>query len=155
MEELNDQPFPEDPNPGSIFTEEELAPRPILHNDLAIYFLSFLFGIPIGAVFMVINFKNGGNKKGITGVIIFAILFYFIQQQFRSISGQSFIAYFFTNAVGVAVLKYYFWDKYIGKDRVYISKPVWETVLIGIGIIGLLYLLVGVLLASAITFAGH
>lgn len=109
----------------------------VIYSDTAIYAFAILFSTLFGAVMLAINFKKKGNKKGIISVLLFGAVFSFFVAWMQAVvlirPGISILL----NAMGVLVLKYLFWDKYIGKDTSYKAKPVWWPLLIALSILGL------------------
>lgn len=112
---------------------------PLIYSQRAVSAFAILFSVLFGSIMLAINFKRLGKKKGIAPVIIFGVVYtsfviYIVStfvKQSSGTSGPSIIL----SAGGAAILKYLFWDKYIGKDTLYRAKPIWIPLLIGIAIL--------------------
>jgi len=118
----------------SIF--DDLKPLPVYYSDRAIYTLAFLFSALFGSVLMAMNLKNTESKKGVWQVLLFGFLFTGGQIWLATVlpksSSGSGIA---MNIVGAAILRYAFWNKYIGKDVPYTKRSVVVPSIIGIAIV--------------------
>jgi len=129
--------FPGNTEDTSIF--DDLKPLPVLYSDRAIYTLAFLFSTLFGSVLMAMNLKNTESKKGIWQVLAFGILFTAGQIWLsNNLPGTNSGGGFLMNIVGAAILRYVFWNKYIGKNTPYTKRSVVVPSIIGIVIVAFL-----------------
>jgi hypothetical protein len=96
---------------------------PELYSEQAIYFFSVFFSLIMGAFLLVLNFRGAKEKKGIVEVSIFTIIFYTVELIVLAKIGYFTGFSMFINLTGAAILNYIFWPRYIGKDKVYRTKP--------------------------------
>ena len=122
----------------SIF--DELKPLPVYYSTKAIYAFTILVGVLFGSIMMAINCNNTPSKKGVWQIIVFGVLFTAAQFYALSLIGKSANSGAIVfNFIGAAVLKQYFWDKYIGNVP-YSKKPVWIPVIIAVVLVALVVL---------------
>lgn len=104
---------------------EELEPdenSPKLYSDKVIYTFSILFSVVFGGILLSINLKEADKRKGIFPVITFSILYtaltIYILELINAGNGGTLLM----GAIGAAILKEFFWNKYLGKGTVYHKK---------------------------------
>ena len=123
----------------SNYTDDPNAPE--LYPKWSIWVMSGLFSPLFGGIMMAMNFNRTGDKKQIPIVIGFSILFLFLvvtiveyAQEHTTISSN------LTNLLnlgGAAVLDFYFWNSFIGKEFKYRKRSPLIPIIIGVVISGL------------------
>ncbi|MDR5589071.1 hypothetical protein [Christiangramia sp. SM2212] len=96
---------------------------PELYSKRVITIFSILFSTIFGAVILMSNLKNKGEKKGRMQVLIFAIIYTIgMILSLNSISSTKLTLPL--NALGAIILNEYFWNRYLGKD-IQFEKKSW------------------------------
>ena len=86
---------------------------------------------------MAINLKRMGKPKEAKYVIAAGIGYLIIVISIGSVltSNQTSSLSILSNILAAVLMGQFFWDKYIGKDFVYNSRPIWIPLIICIGLI--------------------
>lgn len=103
---------------------------PAYYSQQAIWAFSTFFTVIFGAVLLYINLK--GNKKGQFVVLGFGIIYTVLAAiLITNISTNTGIV-IAINAIGGFILTQLFWDKYLGEETKYRTRPVLMPLLISI-----------------------
>lgn len=117
-----------------------------LYSRKTIDWTTLIFGIIVGSILMVLNLKSTEKKKGKLIVLIFSIVYFFLEIYILSLipdktSSFVYLARLNLNGLGAFIMHTLIWDKFIGKDFKYRKKPIWLPIILGIIIEGLFFLL--------------
>lgn len=117
-----------------------------LYSRKTIDWTTLIFGIVVGSILMVLNFKSAEKKKGIFTVLIFGTVYLLLEIFILSLipdKTSSFVnlARLGLNGLGAFIIHTLIWDKFIGKDLKYRKKPIWLPIILGIIMEGLFFLL--------------
>ena len=112
--------------------EDEGAPA--FFTKRAIYGFSVFFTLIFGSIMLAINVSKTKNRSGIIWIILyglgFTVIISMLAQYFHLNSGFGIML----NILGTYPMNNFFWNKYIGNDRLYRVKPVWIPLIIGIAL---------------------
>ena len=118
----------------------DFKPLPVYYPLAAIMVFTIVFGSTFGAIMFAINCHNKPrDRSGVFEVILFGILFNMGASFLGGIIGIPIITDILFSIIAAIILKYAFWDKYIGKDTVYKNKSLLWPVLIGAAILVLYF----------------
>lgn len=95
---------------------------PILYSHRLIYTFSMLFSVIFGGILFARNLKEVDRIKGIYPVIIFAFIYTALSIYLLNLIDAGTGATLVFNAIGALVLNNIFWNKYIGKGKLYHKK---------------------------------
>ncbi|MPL94484.1 hypothetical protein SDC9_40638 [bioreactor metagenome] len=113
---------------------------PQLYSRRTIYEFSLFFTVLFGGILLSVNLKKVNNEKAILPVLLFSVVYtaleIYITYLFPSAKGSIFLL---INGIGAIVLPNNFWEKHIGIDFLYRTKPFLIPLIIGI-IIAALFL---------------
>lgn len=102
---------------------------PLLYSKGAIRAFSLLFSTVFGAVLLSSNISDK-NRKGIVvgfGVLYTALTIFIVNR----IPSNTFYVLLLNTAGGLGLTST-FWDKFVGKETKYRSKPIWKPLVISI-----------------------
>jgi len=102
---------------------------PLLYSKIAISSFSLFFSAIFGAILLALNIGNKTNK--IKAVVI-GILFTIFAILIGNLVPNSSIYTLVINGIGGYLLATEFWNKYIGREIKYRTKPIWIPLLISI-----------------------
>lgn len=114
--------------------EEVFEEAPQLYSPAAIVGFSIFFSLLFGAMLLVTNIRQLGNRKGAGVVIGFSIVYMVLEVILFEVTRNSGLS-LGMNIIGAFILNYYFWPKYIGFQQPYEAKPIWRALLISFLII--------------------
>jgi len=116
--------------------EDEDAPA--FFTKRAIYGFSVFFSLLFGAIMLAINVGKTENRRGIAWIVLYGLGFTvaagILAQYYHLNSGFGFML----NILGTFPLNNFFWNKYIGYDRLYRVRPIWTALVIGLVISAIL-----------------
>lgn len=117
-----------------------------LYSRKTIDWTTFLFGIVVGSILMVLNLKSAEKKKGVFTILIFGTVYLLLEIFILSLipgKTSSFVnlARLGLNGLGAFIMHTLIWDKFIGKDFKYRKKPIWLPIILGVIMEGLFFLL--------------
>jgi len=110
---------------------------PLLYSRKAVLGFSIVFTVIFGAVLLSLNIERKVNKIKVIG---FGVLFTTIAILLANVVSLPTFSVFFLNGLGGYLLSFDFWNKYVGRETKYRSKPIWIPLLISIIIMVLYYL---------------
>ena len=101
---------------------------PEFYSQKAIYIFSILFSVLFGSVMLAHNLYK--IKKPFVWAILFGLMYsliaiYFLEKYRGNLPGT-----FIANSLGAVVLYQLFWNKWIGKQTKYRTKPIWVPLII-------------------------
>lgn len=105
---------------------------PTLYSDRVIYTFSILFSVIFGGILFARNLKEVDNKKGIYPVVIFSILYTALSIYVLNLIKIGTAGTFLLGAIGALIINNLFWDKYIGRGRVYHKKSYKKPLIIAL-----------------------
>lgn len=113
-----------------------------LYSRRKIDIFTFIFGIIIGTILMIVNLYKTNKKKGIIPLIIFCIVYLIIVGNiliYIDTVNHSLLnlSRFGLNALGAIIIRTLFWNVFIGKGFKYRERSVWLPIILGIIIQGL------------------
>ena len=111
----------------NVVTDEN---APAYYSHRAIWAFSTLFTVIFGAVLLSSNLKDKGNARwavlgfgvGYTALAIFLLSF------LPSTTGFTIAV----NGIGAWIMTQFFWNKYLGEDTKYRTKPIWKPLVISV-----------------------
>jgi hypothetical protein len=113
----------------NVATDEN---SPAYYSERAIYTFSAFFSVFFGAVLLSINCRGTETKKGVWEVLAFGIVYTGLQIWILSMIPRNTVLTVTFGMGGALLMNHFFWEKYIGKDTKYRSKPIWKPLIIGI-----------------------
>ena len=113
------------------------APR--LYSERAIWTFSAIMSPLFGVILLSMNLYKLGKKSSILPVLSFGVLWYVLALYIIPANSQYSISYL-VSALGGAILYYFFWPKFIGKEFKYRRRPILIPLIIAVGISALLIL---------------
>jgi hypothetical protein len=125
-EDEDDNLFASDSWKKSVVTDPN---APLLYSKGAIRAFSLVFSTIFGAVLLSSNIDNN-KKKWI--VIGFGILYTALTIVIVNLIPSNTIYVLLLNTAGGLGLTSTFWDKFVGQDTKYRSKPIWKPLIISI-----------------------
>lgn len=136
LDTVTSQPVMEYPTPhyssnaedSLLFPEGEL---PHYYSSRAIFGFSVFFAPLLGAILLAKNLAGNGRRVAMIlmfGIAYEAMVFYVLYAMETVGSGFSLLV----NGIGGAILAYFFWPRYLGKETQYISKSIWPPLMIGL-----------------------
>lgn len=105
---------------------------PRLYSKRVIYIFSILFSTIFGAVLLMSNLKNTGEKKGRLQVLLFALVFttgLLITAATVKTTSNFTIP---LNVIGGLILNEYFWNRYLGKEIKFEKKKWYKPAIISL-----------------------
>lgn len=105
---------------------------PTLYSDRVIYTFSILFSVIFGGILFARNLKEIDNKKGTYPVIIFSVLYTSLSIYVLNLVKVGTGGTVVLSAIGSLILNNFFWNKYIGKERIYIKKSYKKPLIIAL-----------------------
>lgn len=121
----------QDLNPDESKEVEEL---PVLYSEKVIYTFSILFSVLFGGILFANNLKTVGNKKGALPVIIFSVLYTGLSIYLLNLINTNSSATLIINMIGALIINNLFWNKYIGKGKLYHKKSYKKPLIIALAI---------------------
>lgn len=121
----------QDLNPDESKEVEEL---PVLYSEKVIYTFSILFSVLFGGILFANNLKTVGNKKGALPVIIFSVLYTGLTIYLVNLINTNSSATLIINMIGALIINNLFWNKYIGKGKLYHKKSYKKPLIIALAI---------------------
>ena len=121
----------QDLNPDESKEVEEL---PVLYSEKVIYTFSILFSVLFGGILFANNLKTVGNKKGALPVIIFSVLYTGLTIYLVNLINTNSSATLILNMIGALIINNLFWNKYIGKGKLYHKKSYKKPLIIALAI---------------------
>jgi hypothetical protein len=118
---------------------DENAPE--YYSMQLIRIFAVLFSVLFSSVLMAMNLARTPGKKGMWEVIIFGVVYTGALVLLGSKVDLGLLG-IVLNFAGAYMIEYFFWNKYIGADAVYRTRPFWIPLVIGITISALVILLV-------------
>lgn len=104
------------------------ANAPLYYSPGAIGVFSIVFTVVFGAVLLASNITNKKHKWTVIGFgIIYSALVILISQIPNNTSFT-----IISNIIGAGILTTVFWNKYIGRDTKFRTKPIWKALSISI-----------------------
>ncbi len=136
-------------NSSSFFFDPEKVKQvedegaPAFFTKRAITAFSILFSVLFGSIMLAINVGKTENRSGIVWVILYGLGFtvglMMLAQYSHLNSGLGLVL----NVLGTYPMNIFFWNKYIGNDRLYRVRPIWTALIIGLAISAvLIYIIV-------------
>lgn len=127
-------------------TDDPAAPQ--YYSKLAIYLFSVFFTMLAGTLLLRRNLIIAKEKKAANHVLLFGIAYtitfltimIYVSEIIKSTSSLT-IAF---NGLGALILERLFWNKYLGTQIKYRTKPVWKPLLIWIAVF-VLFILISIL----------
>jgi len=107
---------------------------PTLYSDRVIYTFSILFSVIFGGILFARNLKEVDNKTGIYPVIIFSVLYTALSIYLLNLINAGTGGTFVLGALGAIIINNLFWNKYIGKGRLYHKKSYRKPLIIALAI---------------------
>ncbi|QNF32713.1 hypothetical protein HUW51_08205 [Adhaeribacter swui] len=114
--------------------DEEAEEVSQLYTPNAIVGFSIFFSLLFGAMLLVTNIRELGNRKGSWIVVGFGIAYMALEVVLFQLYRSSTLT-LGLNLIGALILNFYFWPKYIGFNQGYEAKPIWRALLISILIV--------------------
>jgi len=112
----------------NIVTDPE---APALYSQRAIWIFSVIFTVIFGAVLLSSNLKDKGNARWM--VIAFGVLYtglaVFILSSIHVTNSGLTIG---INTAGAWIMNQFFWNKYVGAETKYRTKPIWVPLIVSI-----------------------
>ena len=108
---------------------------PLLYSKVAIMIFSTIFTVIFGAILLSINVDNKISKLKILGL---GVLFTTLAILIGNLAPHSTIYVYMINGAGGYILTSEFWNRYIGRETKYRTKPIWIPLIISIIITALL-----------------
>lgn len=109
-------------------TEDLEAPQ--LYSQQAIYIFSLLFSVLFGSVMLAHNLYK--LKKPFIWAILFGLLYssgtVYLLEEYHGSLPMTFIV----SALGAVVLYQLFWNRWIGKQTKYRTKPIWVPLIVAL-----------------------
>ena len=102
---------------------------PILYSKIAVSSFSIFFTVLFGAILLALNIENKINKIKVIG---FGVLFTTLAILIGNLIPVSTPYVYAINAAGGFFLSIEFWNKYIGRETKYRTKPIWIPLVISI-----------------------
>ena len=102
---------------------------PLLYSKGAIYVFSLAFSTIFGAVLLSSNINENGKKWIVIG---FGVLYTATTIVIANLIPSNTFWVLLLNAAGGFGLTSTFWDKFVGKETKYRSKPIWKPLIISI-----------------------
>ena len=128
---------PNNDNTEEVSIFDEFQPLPEYYSDRALYVFSVLCGTLFGSILMAMNLSRTPTKKGIWQVIVFGVLFTAMQftvLDYLPNNNSSSGALVF-GILGGGILKWFFWNKYIGANTRYSRRSVLVPAIIAVVLI--------------------
>ncbi len=130
----------------SLFTSSKSLRRnivtdtraPILYSKVAILAFSTIFTVIFGAILLSINIDIKIQKLKVIG---FGVLFTTLAILIGNLMPHPTMYVYFINGIGGYTLTSDFWNRYIGRETKYRTKPIWIPLIISI-IISALFIIV-------------
>lgn len=114
------------------FENQNFKDLPRLYSKRVIYIFSILFSTIFGAVLLMSNLKNTGERRGRLQVLIFALVFttgLLITAATLKTTSNFTIP---LNIVGGLILNEYFWNRYLGKEIRFEKKKWYKPAIISL-----------------------
>ena len=108
---------------------------PLLYSKVAIMVFSTIFTVIFGAILLSLNINKKNQKIYVVG---FGVLFTTLAILIGNLVPHSTSYVFLINGIGGYVLTSDFWNKYLGRETKYRTKPIWIPLVISIVITALL-----------------
>ena len=108
---------------------------PLLYSKVSILVFSTIFTVIFGAILLSINIDNKIQRLKVVG---FGVLFTTLAILIGNLAPHSTIYVYFINGIGGYFLTSDFWNRYIGRETKYRTKPIWIPLTISIIISALL-----------------
>ncbi|MBL7961736.1 hypothetical protein JNL27_16000 [bacterium] len=108
---------------------------PQLYSERALFMFSTLLAPLFGSVLIYLNLKSLGKREGSFFVVNFGFIYLAIVILLNEYSPIRLPVYLI-NAFGAIILQYWFWNKYIGRDFKYRTRPIWYPLVVGICLFG-------------------
>jgi len=108
---------------------------PLLYSQVAVIIFSTVFTTIFGAILLSLNIKDRKRKLKVIGI---GILFSTIAILISNLAPHPFFLTYSANGIGGYFLISDFWNKYIGSETKYRTKPIWIPLIISVIITALL-----------------
>jgi hypothetical protein len=102
---------------------------PLLYSKVSIMIFSTIFTVIFGAILLSINVDNKISKLKIIG---FGVLFTTLAILIGNLAPQSTLYVYFINGIGGYFLTSEFWNRYLGRETKYRTKPIWIPLVISV-----------------------
>jgi hypothetical protein len=104
---------------------------PALYSHRAIFTFSTIFTVVFGAVLLFSNTKDKGNARW--AVLLFGILYSGLGIVLLSLlPSKNSVLTFSINGLGAWIMMQLFWNKFIGAETKYRTKPIWKPLIISV-----------------------
>ena len=108
---------------------------PLLYSQVAVIIFSTVFTTIFGAILLSLNIKDTKRKLKVIGI---GILFSTLAILISNIVPHPYFLVLSANSIGGYFLISDFWNKYIGSETKYRTKPIWIPLIISVIITALL-----------------
>lgn len=102
---------------------------PLLYSKVSILIFSTIFTVIFGAILLSINVDNKISKLKIIG---FGVLFTTLAILIGNLAPQSTLYVCIINGIGGYFLTSEFWNRYLGRETKYRTKPIWIPLVISV-----------------------
>lgn len=102
---------------------------PLLYSQVAIMMFSTFFTTIFGAILLSLNIKDSKRKLKVIGI---GILFSTLAMLIGNVVPNPYFMTFSANSIGGYFLVSDFWNKYIGRETKYRTKPIWIPLIISL-----------------------
>jgi len=102
---------------------------PLLYSKITVSSFSILFTVVFGAILLALNIENKINKIKVIG---FGVLFTTLAILIGNLIPHSTFYVYAINGFGGYFLSTEFWNKYVGRETKYRTKPIWIPSIISI-----------------------
>ena len=102
---------------------------PLYYSERSIWIFSTVFTVIFGAILLAINLKDSTRRLIVIG---FGILYTAVSIYLLNLVPRNTSLTIVSNMIGAIILTNVFWNKYIGEQTQYRSKPIWIPLIISI-----------------------
>ena len=98
-----------------------------------------MFSVFFGGILLALNLRTLNNKVGMLPVLAYSVVYTFLMiYGLSQMNGSTTGLTIALNGLGAFILNSFFWNRFIGDELEYRTKPYWVPLVIGIAITGLI-----------------